>query len=838
VSDDERNGSLRSTQEALRAVLAEVAERPAELGPILDASPASLVAFDAARNVLYANARAEALFGYERGALGGQSTDVLIPARLRQPDAPAMMLTDDLMQVELPGLLRDGSERPIEWCFGGARVGARAVFVMTVRDRRELDLALEQLRASEERFQLLVNGVRDWAIFLLDESGRVSSWNTGAERIKGWTAAEIVGRPYEVFFSEDDRAASVPARHLAATVEEGNHETTGWRVRKDGTRFWAHASLTALRSPAGQLRGFAKVTRDLTDRLRAEEAEHRLIVERAAREAAQRAEQRVRESEEKLSRLQRITAAFSEAVTPHDVAAVVFRECLPAAAAAGAIVYQLAEGADELTIVDHHGHDPPTLAAFSSLSLDGGTALADAIRDHAPGFYESRAALAEQYPALRANIEAVEFEAAAMLPLVANGKALGGIAVRYAAVRSFDAAERSLLLTMSDLCAQALERARLFAAERAARASAEAASRAKDEFLAMLGHELRNPLAPISTAVQVMKMKGDGGARECDVIERQVAHIGRLVDDLLDVSRVARGLVTLSRAEVDLAGVIDKAVEMASPLFEQRRQRLDISLPEEPLHVDADAMRLAQVFGNLLTNAAKYTPEGGHVRLDARRDGSEVVVRVRDDGEGIAADLLPVIFDRFVQGERTIERSQGGLGLGLALVKSLVTLHGGTVAAASDGVGKGSEFVVRVPALAARRRPSPAPPAFAKPAPTARGKRILVVDDNEDAGEMLAHMLRLMGHEVAIATDGPAALEQLESFPAEVAILDIGLPVMDGFELARRVCEGRADRRPRLIALTGYGQQRDIEISRSAGFDVHLVKPVDMPKLIKAIDPG
>ena len=844
--------STQPIREILHTVLQEVGERPQNLEEILRAAPAALVAFDANRRIIHANAAAEAVFGYGPGALDGVSTDELIPLRLRQPDAPPMTVTDDLMQVELPGLMQDGTERPIEWCFGSSRHAEGAVFVMTVRDRLALDRAMDALRASEERFQLLVNGVRDCAIFMLDGEGRVSSWNAGASRIKGWEREEIVGQPYEVFFTSEDRAAGTPAKLIAAALDEGSHESTGWRLRKDGSRFMAHASLTVLRNAEGQVRGFAKITRDLTLRLRGEESERRLIAERAAREAAEEAEKRLRASEERLGRLQRMTAALSEAVTPEDVSTVVLRECLQAFGAGGGAVYLLSSDGSELELVGQRGHPQSAMEAFRRLPLDARSPLTDAARERVPGFYESFEDFWKRYPALRAAIGAGNFEASAALPLVERGQLLGVLGTRFEHPRAFTTGDRALLLTVSDLCAQALERARLFAAERLARASAESASRSKDEFLAMLGHELRNPLAPIATAVQLMKMRGDEGCtREREVIERQLSHLGKLVDDLLDVSRVARGLISLDRSPIEVAEVLSQAVEMASPLLEQREQELVVSVPETGLAIDADRLRLAQVVANLLTNAAKYTPPRGHVWLTAALDGGQVVIRVRDDGEGIGPELLPHVFDLFVQGARTIARSEGGLGLGLALVKSLVALHSGTVTASSGGLGRGSEFVVRIPALTGatamaeatamagqRARPAPTSPPSSEPRSLVqKGKRILVVDDNHDASELLAEVLRTLGYEVAVAADGPSALRQFGSFPADVAILDLGLPVMDGFELARRLCEDRASARPRLIALTGYGRERDFAQSRAVGFDAHLVKPVDVDTLLAALEP-
>jgi PAS domain S-box-containing protein len=834
-SSEESPAGLRGVQKFLHAVLARVAARSEDLVEILEKAPEALIAFDATRKILGANARALALFGYEHGDLDGRSTDVLIPERLRQPDASPMVAVPDLMQVELAGLMRDGTEREIEWCFGAAPGSKPAIFVMTVRDRRELDRTVEALRVSEERFQLLVNGVQDCAIFMLDDHARVSSWNTGAARIKGWQADEILGKPYEVFFTPEDREAGLPAALIAEALKAGNREITGWRLRRDGSRFWAHGSITALRDRDGRVRGFAKVTRDLTERRRAEETERRLFAERAAREAAQKAEQQLLTSEGRLGRLQRMTAALSEAVTPEDVATVIMRECLDGVGATGGAVYLVTASGDAMELLGQKGHPQGSLESYRSIPLDAPSPLADAARARVAAFYESFEACRTKYPELRDAIGAGNFEASAAVPLVARGALVGVLGVRFDHRRPFDVGERALLLTLGELCSQALERARLFAAERQARESAESASRYKDEFLAMLGHELRNPLAPIFTAMHLLKSRGEGGAtREKEVIERQLTHLSKLVDDLLDVSRVARGLVTLSREPVEISDVLSKATEIASPLLEQREQHLTVTAPHGLL-MNADPLRIAQVVSNLLANAAKYTPPHGHIWLSAAHEAGYVVIRVRDDGEGIGPELLPHVFDLFVQGTQTVARSGGGLGLGLALVKSFVTLHGGTVGVSSAGARRGSEFVVRIPSMSAVEALAPAS-AVTLPRGSAPGKRILVVDDNDDAREMLAEVLRDLGHHVEVAHDGPAALRQLTTFPAEVAILDIGLPVMDGFELAQRVSELHASPPPRLIALTGYGQERDIAHGRAVGFDAHLVKPVDMSALLAAID--
>jgi signal transduction histidine kinase/CheY-like chemotaxis protein len=368
------------------------------------------------------------------------------------------------------------------------------------------------------------------------------------------------------------------------------------------------------------------------------------------------------------------------------------------------------------------------------------------------------------------------------------------------------------------------DRDRHLANAEAARAEAERANLAKDQFLAMLGHELRNPLAPIVTALGLLKTRGTTWTKEHAVIERQVAHMSRLVDDLLDVSRITRGALEIRRDVVDLGDVITRATEMAAPLFERHRHVLQVAVPDGMM-VRGDSVRLAQIFCNLLTNAAEYTPNGGQVTVTARRAGPDIVVDVTDNGRGIAPELAPRIFDLFVQGPRTIDRGEGGLGLGLAIASSLATLHGGRIDARSEGEGRGSTFSVRLPA----RDPGVAEPIPAEPPLAAGGQplRVLVVDDNVDATEMLSALLTTSGHTVATAADGPEALKVLETFDADVALLDIGLPVMDGHELARCIRQRKGGRTPLLVAVTGYGQAEDVARSLAAGFAHHLVKPVD-----------
>jgi PAS domain S-box-containing protein len=364
------------------------------------------------------------------------------------------------------------------------------------------------------------------------------------------------------------------------------------------------------------------------------------------------------------------------------------------------------------------------------------------------------------------------------------------------------------------------------------------ANRAKDEFVAMLGHELRNPLAPIATALRVMELRGLAGAeRERSVIARQVEHLTRLVDDLLEVSRIASGKVHLSRSVVELADVVAQALEVASPMFEQRHQRVRVSVPRPGLAVLVDPERMTQVIGNLLTNACKYTDADGEVRVSARVDGGDVLLRVEDSGIGIEPEMLLRVFDLFSQARQSIDRSLGGLGLGLAIVRNLVRMHGGTVTAESEGRGKGAAFTVRLPRSEPVAGTHPdARDATRAPLERPDARRVLIVDDNQDAAEMLADMLTSLGHVTKVAGDGPAALVAVESFVPDVALLDIGLPVMDGYDLARRLRSSSAASGARLFAVTGYGQTDDRARSREAGFDAHFVKPLDLDAIVRAIE--
>jgi PAS domain S-box-containing protein len=659
----------------------------------------------------------------------------------------------------------------------GLQVSNKIEAAETIADLRdELDRKGDQLAVSDrkgaeaaELFRLLVDNVRDYAIFMLDPSGHVATWNPGAERLKGYTAREIIGRHLSTFRSEDDIRAGKAEKELEAAAREDRFEDEGWRYRKDGTRFWANVVLTAIRDKTGKLLGFAKVTRDLTERKQAEELRFA-------------AEERFRFLVESIKDY----ALFILDPTGH--------------------VATWNEGAERIKGYKAHEIIGKHFSAFYPDDEKYKTEFELVIAERDGRFEDEGWRLRKDGTRFWANV------------------VISPIRDRSGTLIGFSKVTRDL----TDRKARE--------EERTARLAAEQASKTKDEFLAMLGHELRNPLAPILTALQLIKLRGETqSTKEHEVINRQVTHMMHLVDDLLDVSRVSRGKIEINRKRHDMRDAIVKAIEIASPLFEQRRHHFEVNVPPHAIIVDGDEPRLTQVFANLLTNAAKYTDPGGNIELNVTAGVDTVTVEVADDGQGIDPELMPNVFEPFVQGFQTPERTVGGLGLGLSLVKSLVSLHGGKVEASSPGRNRGSRFAVTLPAVGHAAPVGKDRPEAPKPFEVASHKRrILIVDDNEDARMLLCDVLTAVGHEVQTAGDGVEALKTAKTFGPDVAILDIGLPMMDGYELAGRL---RAEmlRTPRLIALSGYGQPGDHAKSIAAGFERHLVKPVDLKSLLDTL---
>jgi PAS domain S-box-containing protein len=618
----------------------------------------------------------------------------------------------------------------------------------------------------DESFRLLVEAVRDYAIFHLDPEGVVRTWNQGAERIKGYAPADIIGRHFSTFYPKEAVDRGWPDRELEIARAEGRFEDEGWRLRKDGSRFWANVVITALWDKTGTLIGFSKITRDLTERRRHEDI--------------------LRESEER------------------------FR--------------LLVENVSDYSIILLNPEGYVNSWNVGARRIHGYTAD-EIIGRHVSVFFPADA-VAEGGP------QRMLDEARSKGRAISDGWRLRKDGSRFWAnvvlttLHNRDGVLRGFASVTQDLT----QRRRIEVLEET--------SRRTSEFLAMLAHELRNPLAPITNAVGLMRTKKiEDPTLEWsrDVIARQTSLLSRLVDDLLDVSRITSGRLTLQKERVNISAIFDRAVETSRPLIESRGHTFDVQVPPRPLWVEGDLVRLSQVVLNLLNNAAKYTPAGGQIRLSAEREDALVAIRVRDTGVGISPDLRVKIFDLFAQGARTLDRSDGGLGIGLTLVERLVAMHGGSVEVLSEGQDQGSEFVVRLPAVTAPRKEDDGADE-ARPGNVRVRRRILVVDDNRDAAESMGMLLSVWGHDIRTAHDGPSALAAASEFQPEFVLLDIGLPGMDGFEVARRLRDLPGLRSAVLVAMTGYGQEEDKVRSRAAGFARHLIKPADPLKLRSLIE--
>jgi PAS domain S-box-containing protein len=617
----------------------------------------------------------------------------------------------------------------------------------------------------DDVFRLLVDSVRDYGIFLLDPDGYVQSWNVGAARIKGYTASEIIGRHFSTFYPADAVATGWPAVELERARADGRFEDEGWRIRKDGSRFWANVVITALVQRDGTLRGFAKVTRDLTDRRQHEEA--------------------LRRSEER------------------------FR--------------LLVEGVRDYAIfmLDPTG---AVQTWNSGAELINGYAAHEIIGRHFSAFYPSEQ-LAANWPAYELERATAEGRYEEEGWRVRKGGAYFWASVVITALRD----PTGTLIGFAKVTRDLTQRRRV--------EQLEADSRRMNEFLAMLAHELRNPLAPIRNAASLLARSPNEASRTswaAGIIERQAAHLSRLVDDLLDVSRITQGKIEIEHVPVDLGEVVARAIEAARPYIEARRHTLEVST-EDGVVVAGDLYRLTQVVTNLLHNAAKFTPDGGGIFVTLK-GGRRAEVRVRDTGEGMPADLLPRVFDLFAQGDGGIDRSKGGLGLGLTIVRRLVEMHGGAVHARSDGPGRGSEFRIVLPMIPRELLPQDAAGTEEPAAATdADGLNVMIVDDNVDATNSMRILLELSGHRVAVANDGESAIPLAERFNPDVVLLDIGLPGRSGYDVAREIRSRKALAHAHVVAVTGYGQPSDRERALEAGFDDHLVKPVDPDTLLARI---
>ncbi|TCP08310.1 PAS domain-containing hybrid sensor histidine kinase/response regulator [Caldimonas thermodepolymerans] len=616
----------------------------------------------------------------------------------------------------------------------------------------------------DEHFRLLVDAVQDYAIFMLDPQGHVVSWNQGAQKIKGYAADEVIGRHFSLFYPPEVAAAGWPQEELRRATRDGRYEEENWRVRKDGSRFWALVVITAMRDADGRLRGFAKVTRDLSERRRQEEA--------------------LRRSEES------------------------FR--------------LLVEGVKDYAIymLDAQGFVRSWNAAAASIK---GYAASEALGRHASMFYT------------RQDVDARVPEAE-LARAVAQGRAeVEGWRVRKDGSSFLAHAilnplydEHGQLRGYAKVTRDMTERRRLEELERS--------SRRMSEFLAMLAHELRNPLAPIRNAVSIMQLEALDmqRLRTCrDIIDRQLSHLTHLVDDLLDVGRIATGKIALKKAPMDLIEAVMRSVEAARPEFDARRQHLQLELPDEPVPLVGDTTRISQVVQNLLNNAAKFTPSEGQVTLRVRTDGRTAVIDVIDTGAGIAPDLAERMFDLFVQGHAAGTGSESGLGIGLTLARSLVEMHGGIISVHSDGPGRGSHFTVRLPLGPAE--PEAGAPSSETLAGHGAHTRVLVVDDNQDSADSMAAVMELLGQETRVAYSGQQALAIAREWHPDAVLLDLTMPQSDGFEVLQALRALSGGHELYVAAMTGYAQDHDRRRTLQAGFDEHLPKPVDMDTLQRVL---
>ena len=635
---------------------------------------------------------------------------------------------------------------------------------------------ITERRQAEETRALLAEIVAssDDAIISKDLQGVITSWNRGARELFGYTAEEAIGKPVTLLIPPDhiDEEPGILERiRRGETID--HYETV--RQRKDGRRLHISLTVSPIRNAGGRVIGAAKIARDITERKRAEAA--------------------LRESENRYRTL-------------FDLSPVAVYSC-----DASGVIQKFNRRAAELWEREPASGDTDErfCGSFKLFRPDGSfmpyeqCPMAEVVSGK---IAEVRGAevLIERPEGSRVTV------VVNILPLKnERGEVTGAINCFY------DITERK----------RAEAQLREYATQLAE------FDRRKNEFLAMLAHELRNPLAPIRHGLQIMRLAG-GDAQTVksvtELMERQAGHLMGLVDDLLDVNRISRGKIELRRERIELAAVVKDAVEIARPLSERMEHELTVTVPAEPICVNADPLRLAQVVGNLLNNACKFTEKRGRVRLSVEREAEQAVIRVRDNGIGIAADQLPLIFNMFMQADVSIERSVSGLGIGLALVKSLVEMHGGTVEAHSAGVGHGSEFVVRLPVTAEAPAPQPVDERT-----TAAARRILVVDDSRDAAESLATLLELTGNETHTAHDGLEAVETAARVRPDLVLLDIGLPKINGYEAARRIREQPWGKSLVLVALTGWGQDEDRQKSREAGFNGHVVKPVDIAALTKLL---
>ncbi|SDO91115.1 PAS/PAC sensor hybrid histidine kinase [Ralstonia sp. 25mfcol4.1] len=612
-------------------------------------------------------------------------------------------------------------------------------------------------------YRTLVESIYDYAIFRLDATGHVMSWNAGAARIKGYSRDEILGQHFSRFYTEEAKARHWPDTELEAAARLGRFEDEGWRVRKDGTQFWANVIITALYDDHGKLTGFGKVTRDMT-------------AQRATAEA-------LRQSEETLRLLVDSVKDYA------------------------------------IFMLDPTGH---VISWNAGASYIKGYRRDEIVGQHFSVFYPPDDVAADK-PGRQLVIARDQGRVEDEGWRVRKDGSLFWANVTITAVYDETRALRGFAKVTRDMS----ERKRL--------EELEQSERRMNEFLATLSHELRNPLAPIRNALTVMQMRPEDPQamqKSVGLVERQMSHLTRLVDDLLDVGRIAAGKIDLRLEPVDTRDIIALGIEAAEPALAAKSQTVTVTTDSLPLPLYADRTRLSQVMQNLLLNASKFSSPGAQIAISASVRHRTLVIQVIDHGRGIARESLESIFNLFAQEDRPGSTAQGGLGIGLSLCRSLVEMHGGSIAAASEGPGLGATFTVQLPLAPAAETPS------SSGGPDHGGgheRRVLLVDDNRDAADSMSILLEMSGHHVTIAYDGMEAIHAAARVRPDVALIDLAMPGMDGFAVIHALRGMPALSGTRYVALTGFGQASDREQTAAAGFDVHLIKPVELDLLLKVI---
>jgi len=663
----------------------------------------------------------------------------------------------------------------------------------------------------------------DDAIITKTLNGVISSWNPGAQRLFGYTAAEAIGKPVTMLIPDNhlDEEPGILAR-LRRGERIDHYETI--RRRKDGELINVSLTVSPIKDGTGRIIGASKIARDITRQKRSEEL--------------------IREQAHVLALLDTTGKTIASQLDLQNVLQTVTDTATQLTGAKfGAFFYNIISDQGEAFLLYTLSGAPRE--AFEKFGLPRNTAIfnptftgkgvvrsPDITKDPRYGKMAPHHGMPKGHLPVRSYLA---------VPVISrSGDVMGGLFFGHPDPDRFTERAEQLVVGVAAQATVAMDNARLYEAaqrEIASRERAEAALREtdqrKDEFLATLAHELRNPLAPIRQATIISMSPGASDEQKQwshEVITRQVRHMSLLLDDLLDISRITRGMLELRTEMADLAEVVEAAIETSRPVIDAKLHSLQLDLPAEPTQFAADPLRLAQVVSNLLTNAAKYTDPRGTIQVRATADDRNVEISVTDSGVGLTQDALSAVFTMFSQVRSTQDRSEGGLGIGLALSKGVVELHGGTIEAHSAGPGKGSEFIVRLP----RRTVAgslPATTTATAPAQT-RKRRVLIADDNRDAADSISMLLQMAGHEVTVAYDGQQALENIETLRPEVALLDIGMPGLDGFEVARRVRLDIRIRNTLLIAVTGWGQASDKARALAAGFDLHFTKPVEPATLI------